>query len=129
MAKTVQPKTLEIYDLLDKGLTVEQAHAVVKPGRNLSRSGMNNIKSKWLQYSLTQPRNVQRASKVYDNALLGKPLTKNSEGKPTDTIVMQVAKEVMDRQHPKVTINQNLNVNIDLAPIDLDSYLIPRESP
>ena len=80
------------------------------------------IMQKYREYSLTTPDIVRHASKVYENALKGKKLTRNSDEKPSNNHVLQVAKEVMDRQHPKVTLNQNINVNVELSPIDLEVY-------
>ena len=123
MSKGLQDATKEMFDYMDKGLTAKEARAVVKPQQVATRQADYKLQQKYTQYSLTAPKIVQQASKVYENALKGKKLTRNSDDKPSNSQVLQVAKEVMDRQHPKVTINQNLNVNVDLDPVDLADYL------
>ena len=115
--------TVEMFELMDKGLTSQEARKVVLPHKPVSKQGDYLLQQKHKQYSLTQPKIVRKAAKVYQNALDGKPLTKNSADKPNNTHILQVAKEVMDRVEPKITRNENLSINIDLSPVDLNSYL------
>jgi hypothetical protein len=114
--------TLEMIELIDKGLSAQDARTLVKPHIKGGRDADYKLMQKHKQWALTHPKRVQKASKVYDNALAGRLLTKNSEQLPSNTQVLAVAREILDRQEPKVTVNQNLNVSIDLTPVDLDKY-------
>ena len=122
MTQKHQQSTQEMFQLMDKGLTAEQARAVVLPHKPVSKQGNYLLERKYKEYALTNPRKVKKASRIYENALDGKPLTPNSDEKPSDSQVLAVAKEVMDRAYPKITINQNLNINADLSPVDLEKY-------
>ena len=114
--------TLEMFDLMDKGLDIKDARTLVKPSQIVGRDADYKMMQKYKQWSLTHPKRVKKASKVYDNALSGKPLTPNSTDNPSNSQVLAVAKDILERQEPKVTINQNLNVSVDLTPVDLDAY-------
>lgn len=118
------PATIEMFEHIERGLSPEQARTLVKPDSKVSKQADYKLEKKYKQWSLTQPNKVKKASTIYDRALAGKPLTRNSDEKPSNSQVLAVAKEILDRQYPKVTVNQNLNINADLSPVDLEKYRI-----
>ena len=69
---------------------------------------------------------MRKASNIIDNILNGKPLVKDSEETASCTQVIGVVKEILDRQYPKITMNQNMSINVDLSPVDLDKYRLDR---
>ena len=115
--------TLDMFELLDKGLSPQDARKLVKPDKKVTRDADQKLMQKYKQWSLTHPKRVKKASKIYDNALSGKPLTPNSEDLPSNTQVLAVAKDILERQEPKITRTENLSVSVDLAPVDLSKYL------
>jgi hypothetical protein len=115
-------QTVEIFNHMDNGLSCEQARTLVKPNKSVTVDADYKLKANYKKWALTNPKRVKKASNIYDRVLSGKPLVDKSGDKPTNTMILSVAKEILDRQYPKVTINQNLNVNVDLSPIDLESY-------
>ena len=106
---------------MEQGLTAEQARKLVKPEQNVTAQANWKLEQMFKEFSLTHPDRVQKAASVYDKALSGKPLYPKGE-KPSNSQVLQVAKEILDRQYPKVSVSQNLNINSNLAPIDLEKY-------
>ena len=114
--------TLEMFDLIDKGLSVSDARTLVKPDKTVGRDADYKLMQKFKQWSLTNPKRVQKASKVYDNALNGKPLTKNTDEIPSNHQILAVAKDILDRQEPKTTRNESVSISVDLTPVDLERY-------
>jgi hypothetical protein len=103
-------------------LSAQDARTLVKPDKKVTRDADAKLMQKYKQWSLTHPKRVKKASKVYDNCLAGKPLTPNSEDIPSNSQVLAVAKDILERQEPKVTRTENLSVSVDLTPVDLDRY-------
>jgi hypothetical protein len=121
-SKSLQKDTLQMFEMMDKGLSAADARKLVKPDKKVTRQADYLLAQKYKQWSLTHPKRVQKASKVYDNALAGKPLTANTDDKPTNQQILGVAKDILERQEPKVTRTENLNVSVDLSPVDLSKY-------
>ena len=115
-------KTLQVFELLDKGLDIKDARTLVKPDKKVGRDADYKLMQKFKQWSLTNPKRVQKASKVYDNALNGKPLTKNTDEIPSNHQILSVAKDILDRQEPKTTRQENVSISVDLTPVDLERY-------
>lgn len=121
MSDKYQDKTLEMFQLMDKGLSVEQARTLVKPDMKVSKQADYKLEQKYKQYALTHPNRVRKASKLYDNILSGKPTMKDGD-KPNINQQLTVAKEILDRAYPKITRNENLNINANLDVVDLEKY-------
>jgi hypothetical protein len=114
--------TLEVFGLMDKGLSIKDARTLAQPNKTVGDNANHKMVAKYKQWSMTHPKRIKKAVKVYDNALSGNKLTPNSTDKPSNSQVLAVAREILDRQEPKVTINQNLSVSVDLTPVDLERY-------
>jgi hypothetical protein len=117
-------KTIEMFGLMDKGLSLSDARTLVKPTQTAGKQADYKMQAKYKQWSMTHPKRIKKAVKVYDNALSGNKLTPNSTDNPSNSQVLAVAREILDRQEPKVTINQNLSVSVDLTPVDLERYRV-----
>jgi hypothetical protein len=118
----VTDKTREIIELVSNGISIEKAYKLVKPERELTRKVKHDISEKVAQYSVLNPKRVKKASSVIDKILNGQTLDKDGLIKPKSSDVVRIIEMIVDRNEPKVTINQNMNMNIDLSPVDLERY-------
>ena len=73
-------------------------------------------------YSLTNPKRVKSATLALDKILKGEYLDKDKTIKPNSSTIIKAIEMIKDREEPKITINQNLNVSLDLSPVSLDKY-------
>ena len=122
MSENYTKGTLKMFELMDKGLSPQDARKLVKPDKKVTRDADQKLMQKYKQWSLTHPKRVKKASKVYDLALSGKPLTPNTEEVPSNHQILAVAKDILDRQEPKVTRNESVSISVDLTPVDLEKY-------
>ena len=106
---------------MDNGLSSEQARTLVKGSKPITKDGLVKINQKYNKWALTNPKRVKKASKIVDNVLSGKPLVKDGD-KPTNNQILKVVQDIQDRVEPKITRQENLNINVDLSPIDLSKY-------
>lgn len=120
LPETLQPKTLEVFKYMDRGLSINEAYKLVKPEKELSRQGAYELKKKHEQYSLLNPKRVKKAALAIDKTLNGRAIGDAAPPKHSD--VLNAARQVLDRAEPIVTVNQNFNVNADISPVNLDSY-------
>lgn len=117
---------MELSDLPPKqaalALLCENGVSTAEAGKILGYKGTTafTVKTKINKLSLTNGKMVKSASKVIKNILDGN--TWGSVKEIKDSTTLQAAQMVYDRFEPKVTRNENLNVNVDLNPIDLTSF-------
>ena len=121
----LQPATKEVFNMMDKGLTAEEATKLVKNKDKLSSSAKTKIKKSYDRYSLTKPKLVRLANKAIEDTLA---MTEHvsSDGNisiPSFTNRLTAAAMVKDRSEPVVRQNMNVNVNADIDPVDLSAYL------
>ena len=95
----------------------------------------NNFKNNVLKYSLKTPGTVKKAKSQLDRILSAQPreVKQQKLGKdgqvieyietiaPPDSVIMTAVQSVYDRYEPAV--QQQLNVNVTVDPIDLGEYL------
>lgn len=118
--KGLQDKTQQIFSYLDKGLTMEEARQLVEPGKEVSRQADYKLSKKYAAYSLTNPKRAKKAALTVDKILQGKTI--GDAKQPNTSDILKAAEMILDRTDPKVTLNHNINENISLSPVNLDSY-------
>ena len=116
----IQSSTLDIFKYLDKGLSIEEAYKLVKPDRELTRQAKHELCKKHELYSLQNPKRVKKAALAIDKTLSGQIV--GDAKQPNASDILTAAKMVLDRAEPVINVNQNLNVNVDISPINLDKY-------
>lgn len=131
------PKTLEAMKLVDAGLTPLQALQATNFKKNISPAGIAVFKRKYKKHSLTAPTMVKLAHNAIKDCLTDQPIKqtikkKDKDGNeteiieeipPTWTNKVAAASMVYDRVEPAIRQNANLNLNVDVHPVDLQSYL------
>ena len=101
----------------ETGASVETAAKTI--GRSYSTGKRMESRRKVL--SLTEPRAVNSAVRTIKKLAAGKAVTKDGL-EPPPSVTLAAAKEITDRAEPKVTMNQNLNLNVPISPVDLSKY-------
>ena len=114
-------KTLEMFEMLDRGLTIDEAWTLSKPGKELTPANKSLIKQKFELYSLQHPKRIKKAALAVDKTLSGKSI---GDAKPPNTSdILTAAKMVLDRAEPIINTSQNININTSVSPVDLSKYL------
>lgn len=125
MTEKMQDATRKIVELVDKGVSIEDAYKLHKPGKELTRSAKSGMLKKAERYSLTRPNRVKAASKAIDSTLKGESI---GEAKPPNhSDILRAAEMVLDRAEPKVNVNHTTKVEISLTPVDLSKYRTSQE--
>ena len=122
MSKEILKSTEQIIELVNSGIDIEKAYKLVKPHRELTAQVKRNMLEKAAKYSLSNPKRVKTATIALDKILKGEYLDKDKTIKPNSSTIIKAIEMIKDREEPKITINQNLNVSLDLSPINLDKY-------
>ncbi|MFA5340559.1 MAG: hypothetical protein WC332_02165 [Clostridia bacterium] len=112
------PKTIQAMQYVDAGLTPRQALQAVNLKSNISNQAISKFNAKYKKYSLTTPKMQKLASKALQDCLSDKPI--NGEILPSYTNKIAAASMVYDRIEP--VIRQNLNINVDVHPVDLSRW-------
>jgi hypothetical protein len=113
----LSPKEKAFDYLRGTGETVKSAAEAI--GRSKSTGTLIAKKVKVL--SLSAPSTVNSAVRTIKNLASGKAARPGQDA-PPPSVTLAAAKEITDRAEPKVTMNQNLNINVDISPVDLSKY-------
>lgn len=131
-------KTKTALDLIaTAGVDPKTAYILASNGRTPSSASLSRLTQKVEKYSLQTASMQKLASSVVKDCLKGKEATYtvqkavagvgivDMEEKiiPTWTNKLAAAAMVQDRVDPAVKRNENLNVNVDMHPVDLSKYL------
>ena len=142
MQDKCQKPTVDITQLPPRqaamALLVENGVSVLDAGKAVGYKGNTpyNIKTKINKLSLIHPKMVKSAARVIRDVLDLKPIevertTVTKSGQvvdytdniyPSHTNAIQAAAMVYDRVEPVVRQQVNLNLNADIAPVDLEAY-------
>lgn len=135
---TLAGKTLKAVALVvNHGVEPKEAYTLVN-GKEPKRDALDNLKERVRQYSLQTPQMQKLARNAVRDALEGKAVKYDAEkilsnGKrvqyqevvaPTYTNKLAAAAMVHDRVDPIVRRSENLNINAEMAPVDLSRYRV-----
>ena len=84
-----------------------------------SRSTGQRMEKKVKQLTLAAPSSVNTAIRSLKKIAAGKAV---NGVEPNAQTIVAACKEFTDRAEPKVTMNQNLNLNVSISPVDLSKY-------
>lgn len=113
-------KTEAVFALVDKGMPLDKAYKTIRPDKELTTSGMNRLKQKYKQHTLTQPKIVKSAIKAVTDTI---NMVEVNGVMPSVTNRLTAAQMVLDRAEPIITKNLNINANLDISPVDLTKYV------
>lgn len=144
-------KTMKAIDLIDKGVSVKDAHKLATGIENPHPNSIYDLKKKYDKHLLTREPVVKLASKVYVETMKMKPVETDEvkacpecKDHPTDKLTCPTCKQtgivktllypshtnrlaaataVMDRVDPVVKQNLNLNLHSTVDPVDLSQYM------
>lgn len=105
------------------GVDPKQA-LMLATGKTPDSGNLSRFKKKVNKYSLSRPSMVKKAFTAISDTLDMRPVV-TSDGKeifPSHTNRLAAAAMVADRVEPVVRQSLNLNLNADIAPVDLDRY-------
>ena len=96
--------------------------SILEAGKALEYKGNTPyaIEHKIKKASLVTPELFDIAVKGIKTLAQGKKLGRCAPTPPS--VALAACKEIADRADPKITKSQNLNVNVDLSPVDLSMY-------
>jgi hypothetical protein len=131
------PKTISAIKLVNAGESPETALKIVNNKDTITRGAVSHFKKKLTKYALTRPKiqkladdQITRILKGESREITQRKVTKDGkvieyqEVIPcTDTNITSVLGYVLERTQPAIRQNQNLNVNVDVHPVDLSLYL------
>ena len=119
--KGLSKESVAICNLINSGHDIEDAYAVVKPDKVLTKANKHELKKKANALALSDPQRVRVAQKSLDAILKGKVV---GEAKTINTSdILSAVKMIADRVDPVVNQNLNINANVEISPVDLSAYL------
>ena len=111
------PESHKAYSLLrSQGYNNNDACKVLK----ITPTYGSMIKKNLKKFDLRDEKLVRKAHKAINLLVQGK--TFNDIKHVKDSTTLAAANMIYDRYQPKVTINNNLNVNTDISPVNLMDY-------
>jgi hypothetical protein len=130
----LQQKTLEAIRLVQNGADEKTALQIVNNKAVISERAIYKLKDKCKRYSLTAPAVQKLADSQLKRILKGKAREEahkkvNLSGDvveyidnvyPSDTNIIAAITMVKDRTEP--AIRQNVNINVDVHPVDLSNF-------
>lgn len=105
-----------IMMLFDNGASAKSIAKSLK----LSLTQVYRVIEKGKKYDLADLPMQKKAMRTFSKCMDGKPWGQIKTVKASDAIA--AAKEVSDRSQPKINRTQNLNLNVNLSPVDLSKY-------
>ena len=117
--------SLKVFEMMDMGLSAEDATKLVKNKDKLSPNAKTKINKKYEKHSLAKPAMVKLAHNAIQDTLKMAEVV-DSTGNvsiPSHTNRLAAANMVMDRAQPVVRQNLNLNIKADIDPVDLTNYM------
>lgn len=102
--------------LMREGVKTKELAAIL----GYSEGTVHVYASKLRKLDLTDPKIVSSAHKSLKKLVAGKTFGDIKEIK--DITALRAIEMIVDRDQPKVTVNQNLNINTTIAPVDLSAY-------
>lgn len=123
-------QTVKAIELIQQTGCEPKAAYFLATGRIPSQRSEYRLQEKVAKWSLQTPQMQKLATNAVKETLQMKPLkAKDKEGNdvvisyPSHTNRIAAAAMVQDRVDPAVRRQENMNINVDLHPVDLDKYL------
>lgn len=126
-------KTLDAIKLVDMGIEPKQALQITNFKKDITAQAVHKFKKKYNKYSLTAPKIQKLAHNAITDCLSDAPIIQKRKDKQGNEIVEEIpptwtnkiaaASMVYDRVEPVIRQNANLNLNVDVHPVDLSLYL------
>jgi hypothetical protein len=110
------PKQAAYALLRENGLKTSEAANIL----DYKQSSAYQLNAKLNKYSLTSKKMTTLASTVVKNCMTGTAF--GTVDKIKDSTALQAASMVYDRVEPAVKQTANLNVNVDISPVDLSKF-------
>jgi hypothetical protein len=131
-------KTLDAIKLVDMGIEPKQALQLTNFKKDITAQAVHKFKKKYNKYSLTAPKIQKLAHNAITDCLSDAPIIQKRKDKQGNEIVEEIpptwtnkiaaASMVYDRVEPAIRQNANLNLNVDVHPVDLSLYLNSQKS-
>lgn len=146
----IQPDTKRIMQMMNRGVSIEDAYKLVKNKDIIHRNTKADIKKKYAKWSLTRPQLVNLAQKAVKETLQMKCaetgvqiLCPGCKGKKNDAQVCAQCKDVglisekstpshtnrlaaatmvMDRAEPVIRKSLSLSVDLNFTDVNLESF-------
>lgn len=115
----VTDRTKKVFQYMEMGLSTKEAYQLVKPGKDITRQHEHRLQKMFEKYSLSSPKFAKLANKAIEDTLAMREI---SGQKPTVSNRLAAASMVLDRIDPIINKNMNVNVNMDVSPVDLTKY-------
>lgn len=133
-----QQKTIAQLTMMDNGVDALTALQLTNNKQQISPVTKYKLEKKYQRYSLLSTAMRKMAHNAVKDCLSDAPIIqkrKDRQGNeiieeipPTWTNKIAAASMVYDRVEPAIRQNQNLNVNVDVHPVDLSLYLNSQKS-
>jgi hypothetical protein len=133
-----QQKTIAQLTMMDNGVDALTALQLTNNKQKISPVTKYKLEKKYQRYSLLSPNMRKMAHNAIKDCLSDAPIIQKRKDKqgneiieeipPTWTNKIAAASMVYDRAEPVVRQNANLNVNVDVHPVDLSLYLNQQNS-
>jgi len=106
--------------ITNKGMDPKEAYMLATGKETFSHSAISRLKAKVEKWSLKHPDSLRSASKTIQSFAKGHDV---NGVKPKDSTVLAAAQRIVDATDPVVKRSENLNVNVEMHPVDLEKYL------
>lgn len=126
-------KTLDAIKLVDMGIEPKQALQITNFKKDITPYAVTKFKKKYQKYSITAPKIQKLAHNAITDCLSDAPIIQKRKDKQGNEIVEEIpptwtnkiaaASMVYDRTEPAIRQQANLNLNVDVHPVDLSLYL------
>jgi transposase len=105
--------------LTDNGLRNKDAAKIV----GYKESSANQTLSKLRKYTFTGNKKAQKTAFKTINSLAAGQIPKDSQIEEVkDSTAFNASKYISEHNDPVVNMSKNLNINIDLDPVDMEKY-------
>lgn len=119
----ITERTETMFKLMDTGMPIETAYAVVHPNKKLGKHNKDSMMQKHKRWSLTNPKLVKAAYQALQDTVSMLPVQcGDATVIPTISNRLTAAQMIVDRAEPIINKNLNINANLDVSPVDLDKY-------
>jgi len=130
----ISEKSIKQFKLMEMGETAENALRLTNCKNEVSKGAIYNLEQRYKKWSLQRPEVVELAGKQFNRILKGGKRTIKKQKvtntgqvidyteqiAPSDTTILAAVSMVYDRYEP--VVNKNVNINVNLAPIDLSEF-------
>ena len=106
--------------IVNSGVDPEHALMIATGKDSVHPRAVRRIKDKVAKWSLKHPSALAGASKTIQAFAKGRDVNGII---PKDSTVLAAAQRIVDASDPVIKRSENLNISVDMHPVDLDKYL------